>query len=129
MADRARAAGDVPARRDRRARRDGGVLLMPRQVAHGTPSLSPRYMRPRQSRIVRWSALGAVALVAVIAVAYVSGLKTIASPGTVAAGHASIDKRCAQCHQPAKAASDLRCERCHDPIDTRRFENSAHAIV
>ena len=102
---------------------------MPRQVTHGTPSLSPRYVRPRQSRIVRWSALGAAALVGIIAVAYMSGLKTVASPGTVAAGHAAIDKRCAQCHQPAKAASDLRCERCHDPIDTRRFENSAHAVV
>ena len=108
---------------------------MPRTVTHGTPSISSRYMRPRRSRVVFWSAMAAVVLVAVLGAVYAIGLKTggplmaVASPGSVAAGHAAIDTRCAQCHQPAKAASDLRCERCHDPIDTRRFENGAHALV
>jgi len=111
---------------------------MPRQVTHGTPSLSPRYIRPRHSRIVFWSALGALGLFVAIAIAFAvgtvrpsSGLLAVASPGSVAAGHASagIDTSCAQCHEPAKTASDLRCERCHDPIDTHRYENSGHALV
>ncbi|HEV3140858.1 MAG TPA: hypothetical protein VGY57_10095, partial [Vicinamibacterales bacterium] len=101
---------------------------MPRPVAHGTPSLSKRYLRPRRSGLVRWSILGAAIIVALLAAAYLQ-FKTVASPGTVAAGHAAIDARCAQCHLPAKEASDLRCERCHDPIDTRRYENGGHALV
>ena len=108
---------------------------MPRQVTHGTPSLSTRYMRPRKNRIARWSAAAAVALIAILVGAYAAGRQTgtsliaVASPGTVAAGHASIDARCAQCHEPSRGAPDLRCERCHDPIDTRRLENGSHALV
>ncbi len=108
---------------------------MPRPVTHGTPSVSPRYLRPRRSRVVRWSVVAAAALLTILVVVWGIGqwfggaVTAVGSPGTVAAGHAAIDARCAQCHQPAKAASDLRCERCHDPIDTRRFENPAHALV
>jgi len=103
---------------------------MPRQVTHGTPSLSPRYMRPRRMTLARWSAVAIAGIFAVIAIAYAGGLKTVASPGAVAVSHSRIDNRCAQCHAPASAANnDLRCERCHDPIDTRRFENGGHAIV
>ena len=108
---------------------------MPRPVTHGTPTLSQRYIRPRQNSIVRWSLIGAGALFFVVVLLWAIGVQTrtavavVASPGTVAASHNKIDARCDQCHKPAKAASDLRCERCHDPIDTRWFENDAHALV
>src|SRR5688572_5040236 len=101
---------------------------MRRPTPPGTPSRASRYLIPLDSgRLVRKS-LGIAAVVLMLGlVLYLAGLHRIASPGTLAAAHGSIDVQCTQCHQPAKQVIDLRCARCHDPLDTRRFEEPAHA--
>ena len=82
-----------------------------------------------RSRFVVLSLAGSLVLLGLAIVLYGAGFHAVASPGSVAAAHSGIDSRCAQCHQPAKAATDLRCERCHDPIDSRRFGSPAHAVL
>jgi hypothetical protein len=82
-----------------------------------------------RSRFVLIWLAAAIVLLGVGMVLYGAGFHAVASPGAVVAAHAGIDARCAQCHQPAKAATDLRCERCHDPIDSRRLGAPAHAVL
>ena len=94
----------------------------------GTPSRASRYLIPSDAgRLVRRSLLVAVGVLFLGLSLYFAGLHRIASPGTLTAAHGSIDVQCTQCHQPAKQVIDLRCARCHDPLDTRRFEEPAHA--
>jgi len=102
---------------------------MRRPTPPGTPSRASRYLIPADSgRLVRRSIAVAGAVLIVSVGLFVAGIHRLASPGTLAAAHGSIDVQCTQCHQPAKQVVDLRCERCHDPIDTRRFGGVAHAV-
>jgi hypothetical protein len=86
-------------------------------------------MPANRGRLVMFSSAAALVLLGLVAVAYGVGMHGVVSPGSVASPHAGIDTNCAQCHQPAKAATDLRCERCHDPIDAHRFGSPAHAAL
>lgn len=103
---------------------------MPRQLLPGTPARSSRYVIPTSGgQLVKWSLIGAGGALTAWVLLVLLGVQRVASPGEVAAGHATIDTRCAQCHQPAQAVADVRCERCHDPLDARRFAAPAHAVV
>jgi Cytochrome c3 len=102
---------------------------MRRTTPPGTPSRASRYLIPADSgRLVRRSIAAAGGVLIVSVGLFIAGMHRLASPGTLAAAHGSIDVQCTQCHQPAKQVADLRCERCHDPIDTRRFGGAAHAV-
>ena len=102
---------------------------MRRATPPGTPSRASRYLTPADSgRLVRRSLAAAGAVLIVGVGLFLAGMHRLASPGTLAAAHGSIDVQCTQCHQPAKQVVDLRCERCHDPIDTRRLGGAAHAV-
>ena len=105
---------------------------MPRTAPLGTPTRATRYLSPADTRR-RWllaSAIGGVMMVAPIALYFV-GVPAFVSPGDVAADHAAIDLRCAQCHQTGLATGavvDLRCERCHDLGASDRLTTASHVL-
>lgn len=98
----------------------------------GTPSRFrgagfPHPGNNRQLLIVSLMAGAAVMLGA--AVLYVGGARQTLSPGNVAAHHARIDLKCAQCHDAGAGVEALRCERCHDPVATGRLLHTAHVLL
>jgi hypothetical protein len=61
-------------------------------------------------------------------VLYLTGQRAVLSPGAVAAHHARIELKCAQCHTTGSGVESLRCERCHDPAGSDRMLQSAHVL-
>jgi Cytochrome c3 len=103
---------------------------MARKLQPGTPSRSPRYVTPTSGRRLVTFSIGGAALALIVGVVlFATGVRTVASPGDVVGAHSTIDGRCAQCHEPAKAVTDVRCERCHDPLSARRYAAPAHAAL
>ncbi|HYK41674.1 MAG TPA: hypothetical protein VE007_04735 [Thermoanaerobaculia bacterium] len=98
---------------------------MRRLAAPGAVARANRYVRPRA--MLRYFA-GALALGILLAgitlVAVFHRAEPLASPGPLAAPHASLDKTCRSCHSPRVATE--RCEQCHDPFATGRLTNAAH---
>jgi hypothetical protein len=102
---------------------------MARNAQPGTPDRSPRYIFPAGTRrSLRFAAIGAVVLAAVIGIAYAAGLKRVSSPGPVSASHSPIETRCEQCHTVGHGVADVRCERCHDPGGADRFTQQGHVL-
>jgi hypothetical protein len=96
-----------------------------RLIPFGTPSKTNKYVFPgSRLRPYLLSVAGGTALLALLAAAFWSGGKTVASPGKLSSPHAPVETKCATCHAPA--ATEVRCEYCHDPFGTSRFENAGH---
>jgi hypothetical protein len=102
---------------------------MSRNAQPGTPDRSPRYIFPAGTRrSLRFAAIGAVVLAAIIGIAYAAGLKRVGSPGPVTSSHSPIETRCEQCHTVGHSVADVRCERCHDPGGADRFTQPGHVL-
>ena len=102
---------------------------MARNAQPGTPDRSPRYIFPAGTRrSLRFAAIGAAVLAAIIGIAYAAGLKRVSSPGPVASSHSPIETRCEQCHTVGHGVADVRCERCHDPGGADRFTQQGHVL-
>ena len=98
-----------------------------RDLPSGTPMRATGYVIPADRRRPLWWALGiAGAVLVVFAILFAAGRRGVASPGPVAAAHAAIGSRCAECHAVGRAVSDLRCERCHDPAASERLAQASH---
>lgn len=96
-----------------------------RLIPFGTPSKTNKYVFPSgRLRPFLLSLAGGAALLALLAAAFLSGGRTVASPGKLSSSHAPVEAKCATCHAPA--ATEVRCEYCHDPFGTSRFENAGH---
>jgi hypothetical protein len=100
-----------------------------RQPGTSQQTRSPQLLYPHRGRgLVTIGLASAVAIFAGALVLYLAGQRAVMSPGAVAAHHARIDLKCAQCHTTGSRVEPLRCERCHDPIGTDRMRQSAHVV-
>jgi hypothetical protein len=105
---------------------------MARIVPSGTPTRSKRYILPADTGR-RWTLAGlaAAALLCGLTGLYFAGITRFVSPGDLAAEHAAVDLRCAQCHETGLVSGgvmDLRCERCHDIGGAERLTNAGHVL-
>jgi hypothetical protein len=75
-------------------------------------------------RSFAWALAGGILLATIAFVTVLQRAKPLASPGALAAPHASLDTTCASCHSPR--VSTESCERCHDPFATGRLTNAGH---
>src|SRR5207237_10106699 len=102
---------------------------MPRNISSGTPDRSPGYLFPGGRGKPLWlAALVGLGVALVVFLLYFVGQRRFASPGPVAASHAAIEFRCAQCHNVGRGVADVRCERCHDPRAADRLTQPAHVL-
>ena len=105
---------------------------MARTREPGTPRRyrAAGFLQPANNRRLLIASLMAGAAVMLgAAVLYVGGARQALSPGNVAAHHARIDLKCAQCHDAGAGVEALRCERCHDPVATGRLLHAAHVLL
>ena len=105
---------------------------MARTVPSGTPTRSKRYVLPAVTGR-RWALAGLAAALLLCGLIglYFAGITRFVSPGDLAAEHAAVDLRCAQCHETGLASGgvmDLRCERCHDIGGAGRLINAGHVL-
>ena len=92
----------------------------------------------RGNPVVRFSALAAIVLAAVLVGLYFlasparpdgsSALRSVLAPAPTSSRHSLATVDCAQCHQTRHNVEDARCERCHDPALTARLSNAAHVF-
>ena len=82
----------------------------------------------RSRRLLGMGLAGALVVLVGSMVLYLAGQRAVLSPGNVAAHHARIDLKCAQCHTTGSGVEPLRCERCHDPAGSNRMLHSAHVL-
>jgi len=100
-----------------------------RQPGTSDKTRSPQLIYPGRGRgLVTIGLASALAVFAGAMVLYLAGQRAVMSPGAVAAHHARIDLKCAQCHTTGSRVEPLRCERCHDPVGTDRMRQSAHVL-
>lgn len=105
---------------------------MARILPSGTPTRSKRYVFPAATGR-RWTMAGLAGAVLLVGLTslYFVGITRFVSPGDLAAEHAAIDLRCAQCHATGLTGGgvmDLRCERCHDIGGSARLTNAGHVL-
>ncbi len=93
-----------------------------------TRSTQPVYPN-RSRRLLGIGLLSAAAVLAGSMFLYLIGQRAVWSPGDVAAHHARIDLKCAQCHTAGSNVESLRCERCHDPSGSDRMMHTAHVLM
>lgn len=105
---------------------------MARTREPGTPRRyrAAGFLQPANNRrLLMASLLAGAAVILGAAGLYTSGARQALSPGNVAAHHARIDMKCAQCHDAGVGVDALRCERCHDPVGTGRLLHAAHVLL
>ena len=102
---------------------------MARKVSWGTPRRSEHYVipRPKWAFVRPWLTVGG-ALLAVVAVLYVIGVRSPVSPGAVISAHGTVETSCHACHSGRQGVSNMRCQRCHDPATAGRLDNRSHVL-
>ena len=100
-----------------------------REPGTSAKTRTKKFVYPDRSRrlLVMGLASGLIVIVGSM-VLYLAGQRAVLSPGDVAAHHARIDLKCAQCHTTSSGVEPLRCERCHDPAGSDRMLHSAHVL-